>query len=180
MNGNKAFERIHKLAFVTFQLETQHNRTCPKPLVNVMATMDGVFLSFVSRFCWFFFLPPTKVLDNDINIIPPLLSQTCWAALIGILYGITMADSQAKTEIQALRGCVWHKQCLFLGNKLTFICMQGPEGEERRDRRKIRELNCVRPETPLTTALSLLLDAGVSTLPIVNQVRLHVLIITDI
>ncbi|CAK0784632.1 hypothetical protein CVIRNUC_007836 [Coccomyxa viridis] len=42
------------------------------------------------------------------------------------------------------------------------------QGEERRDRRKIRQLHTVLPTTPLTTALSLLLDAGVSVLPIID------------
>ena len=44
------------------------------------------------------------------------------------------------------------------------------QGEERRDRRKVRQLHTVQPTTPLTTALSLLLDAGVSVLPIVDAV----------
>jgi CBS domain-containing protein len=44
------------------------------------------------------------------------------------------------------------------------------QGEERRDRRKVRQLHTVQPTTPLTTALSLLLDAGVSVLPIVDVV----------
>ena len=43
------------------------------------------------------------------------------------------------------------------------------EGEERRDCRKIRQLHCVQPDTPLTAALSLLLEAGVSVLPVVDQ-----------
>ena len=46
------------------------------------------------------------------------------------------------------------------------------QGEERRDRRKIRQLHTVLPTTPLTTALSLLLDAGVSVLPIIDAVSI--------
>ena len=46
------------------------------------------------------------------------------------------------------------------------------QGEERRDRRKIRQLHTVLPTTPLTTALSLLLDAGVSVLPIIDAVSM--------
>ena len=45
-------------------------------------------------------------------------------------------------------------------------------GVERRDKRKIGELNSITPDTPLTIALSLLLDAGVSTLPVVSKVCL--------
>ena len=51
-----------------------------------------------------------------------------------------------------------------------FTCLM--QGEERRDRRKIRQLHTVLPTTPLTTALSLLLDAGVSVLPIIDAVRI--------
>lgn len=42
-------------------------------------------------------------------------------------------------------------------------------GIERRDVKKVRDLHCVRPDTPLTSALSLLLEAGVSTLPVVDE-----------
>ncbi|CAL5223035.1 g5490 [Coccomyxa viridis] len=42
------------------------------------------------------------------------------------------------------------------------------QGEERRDRRKVGQLHTVQPTTPLTTALSMLLEAGVSVLPIVD------------
>lgn len=46
-------------------------------------------------------------------------------------------------------------------------------GTERRDRRKVRQLQCIQPTTPLTAALSLLLEAGVSVLPVVDEVRLQ-------
>ena len=48
------------------------------------------------------------------------------------------------------------------------ICLA--QGEERRERRKVRQLHLVQPTTPLTTALSMLLEAGVSVLPIVDAV----------
>ncbi len=44
------------------------------------------------------------------------------------------------------------------------------QGEERRDRRKVRQLHTVQPGTPLTAALGLLLEAGVSVLPVVDMV----------
>ncbi len=44
------------------------------------------------------------------------------------------------------------------------------QGEERRDRRKVRPLHTVQPGTPLTTALGMLLEAGVSVLPVVDGV----------
>ncbi|KAK9804840.1 hypothetical protein WJX72_008237 [[Myrmecia] bisecta] len=43
------------------------------------------------------------------------------------------------------------------------------EGEERRDRRKVRPLHVVHPQTALTSALGLLLEAGVSALPVVDE-----------
>ena len=49
-------------------------------------------------------------------------------------------------------------------------CIRPAQGEERRERRKVRQLHLVQPTTPLTTALSMLLDAGVSVLPIVDVV----------
>ena len=49
--------------------------------------------------------------------------------------------------------------------------MWAPQGEERRDRRKVRRLHTVQPGTPLTGALGLLLEAGVSVLPVVDNVR---------
>ena len=49
-------------------------------------------------------------------------------------------------------------------------CICPVQGEERRDRRKVQQLHTVQPTTPLTTALSMLLDAGVSVLPIVDAV----------
>ena len=44
------------------------------------------------------------------------------------------------------------------------------QGEERRDRRQIRKMQCVRPSTPLTTALGLLLETGVTSLPVTDEV----------
>ncbi|KAK9839636.1 hypothetical protein WJX81_002159 [Elliptochloris bilobata] len=44
-----------------------------------------------------------------------------------------------------------------------------PQGSERRDWRKVRPLHTVQPGTPLTTALGLLLEAGVSVLPVVDE-----------
>ncbi|KAL3162612.1 hypothetical protein ABBQ38_008659 [Trebouxia sp. C0009 RCD-2024] len=44
-----------------------------------------------------------------------------------------------------------------------------PEGEEGRDRRQIRKMQCVRPSTALTTALGLLLETGVSSLPVTDE-----------
>ncbi len=51
-------------------------------------------------------------------------------------------------------------------------CICPAQGEERRDRRKVGQLHTVQPTTPLTTALSMLLEAGVSVLPIVDAVSL--------
>lgn len=46
----------------------------------------------------------------------------------------------------------------------------GPQhGEERKEQRKVRRLHTVLRETPLTTALGLLLEAGVSALPVVDE-----------
>ena len=45
------------------------------------------------------------------------------------------------------------------------------QGEERRDRRKLRQLHYVQPSTPLTAALSLLLEVGVSVLPVIDEVK---------
>jgi len=45
------------------------------------------------------------------------------------------------------------------------------QGEERRDCRKVRQLHYVQPNTPLTQALGLLLEAGVSVLPVIDEVR---------
>lgn len=45
------------------------------------------------------------------------------------------------------------------------------QGNERRDWRKVRPLHTVQPGTPLTTALGMLLEAGVSVLPVVDEVR---------
>ncbi len=44
------------------------------------------------------------------------------------------------------------------------------QGEERRDRRNVRVLHTVQPGTPLTIALGMLLEAGVSVLPVVDRV----------
>lgn len=44
------------------------------------------------------------------------------------------------------------------------------QGEEGRDRRQIRKMQCVRPSTALTTALGLLLETGVSSLPVTDEV----------
>lgn len=44
------------------------------------------------------------------------------------------------------------------------------QGKERRDQRKIRQLHYVQPGTPLTVALGLLLEAGVSVLPVIDEV----------
>ena len=44
------------------------------------------------------------------------------------------------------------------------------QGEERSDCRKIRQLHFVQPNTPLTQALGLLLEAGVSVLPVIDEV----------
>lgn len=44
-----------------------------------------------------------------------------------------------------------------------------PQGEERRTRRKFRPLHCVRPDTPLTAALGMLLEAGTSVMPVVDE-----------
>ena len=45
------------------------------------------------------------------------------------------------------------------------------QGNERRDWRKVRPLHTVQPGTPLTTALGMLLEAGVSVLPVVDEAR---------
>lgn len=44
-----------------------------------------------------------------------------------------------------------------------------PEGEERRDRRRVRRLHTVTLRTPLTTALRLLLESGCSSLPVLDE-----------
>ncbi|KAK9867655.1 hypothetical protein WJX84_008764 [Apatococcus fuscideae] len=44
-----------------------------------------------------------------------------------------------------------------------------PQGEERRDRRKVLPLQTVRMNTLLTTALGLLLEEGISCLPVVDE-----------
>lgn len=46
----------------------------------------------------------------------------------------------------------------------------GEQGEERRDRRKVQELRTVQMGTHLTTALGLLLEDGISCLPVVDEV----------
>ena len=46
------------------------------------------------------------------------------------------------------------------------------QGDERRDRRQVRDICSLRPSTSLTTALGLLLEAGASSLPVVDEVRL--------
>ena len=46
------------------------------------------------------------------------------------------------------------------------------QGLERRDKARVREVCTVRMDTPLTTALSMLLEAGVSALPVVDEVSL--------
>ena len=43
------------------------------------------------------------------------------------------------------------------------------QGEERKDWRKVRQMTMVRPDTPLTDVLKLLLDAGVSAVPVVDD-----------
>ncbi|KAK9791564.1 hypothetical protein WJX73_004531 [Symbiochloris irregularis] len=43
------------------------------------------------------------------------------------------------------------------------------QGLERRDKHRVREVHTVRMDTPLTTALSTLLEAGVSALPVVDE-----------
>ena len=63
----------------------------------------------------------------------------------------------------------------FLRSCKRVPCTSPMQGEERRDRRKIRQLHTVLPTTPLTTALSLLLDAGVSVLPIIDAVSIILL-----
>ena len=45
------------------------------------------------------------------------------------------------------------------------------QGEERRDRRRVRRLHTVTLGTPLTTALRLLLESGCSSLPVLDEVR---------
>ena len=45
----------------------------------------------------------------------------------------------------------------------------GAQGDERKDWRKVRQLTMVQPDTPLTDVLKLLLDAGVSAVPVVDD-----------
>ena len=45
------------------------------------------------------------------------------------------------------------------------------QGEERRDRRRVRRLHTITLRTPLTTALRLLLESGCSSLPVLDEVR---------
>ncbi len=59
----------------------------------------------------------------------------------------------------ACRGCQLHS---------SFVV----QGEERRDRRRVRRLHTVTLRTPLTTALRLLLESGCSSLPVLDEVRL--------
>ena len=47
------------------------------------------------------------------------------------------------------------------------------QGEERKDWRKVRQMTMVRPDTPLTDVLKLLLDAGVSAVPVVDDKVRH-------
>lgn len=55
------------------------------------------------------------------------------------------------------------------GQRISLLyCMQGLE---RRDRHKVREVRTVRLDTLLTSALSLLVEAGVSALPVVDEAR---------
>ena len=50
------------------------------------------------------------------------------------------------------------------------------QGDERKDWRKVRQMTMVRPDTPLTDVLKLLLDAGVSAVPVVDdKVRLAIM-----
>ncbi|KAL0043392.1 hypothetical protein WJX79_003486 [Trebouxia sp. C0005] len=44
-----------------------------------------------------------------------------------------------------------------------------PEGDERQDRRHVREIQSLRPSTSLTTALGLLLESGASSLPVIDE-----------
>lgn len=44
-----------------------------------------------------------------------------------------------------------------------------PEGDERQDRRHVREIQSLRPSTSLTTALGLLLESGASSLPVMDE-----------
>ena len=44
------------------------------------------------------------------------------------------------------------------------------KGDERQDRRHVREIQSLRPSTSLTTALGLLLESGASSLPVMDEV----------
>ena len=75
------------------------------------------------------------------------------------------------TSVRARTWTCWVRNLQSLG-MVSLPLMIGAlqrEGEERRDCRKVRQLHCVQPDTPLTAALSLLLEAGVSVLPVVDQ-----------
>ena len=89
--------------------------------------------------------------------------------------------TQVKPPYACLADCaasLWNDLCLRSACQGETVQVQAcpytnlMQGEERRDRRKIRQLHTVLPTTPLTTALSLLLDAGVSVLPIIDAVSM--------
>jgi len=51
------------------------------------------------------------------------------------------------------------------------------KGDERQDRRQVREIHSLRPSTYLTTALGLLLESGASSLPVIDEVIITTIII---
>ena len=61
-------------------------------------------------------------------------------------------------------------QTLLLLDGLNCSCVSFVQGEERRDRRRVRRLHTVTLRTPLTTALRLLLESGCSSLPVLDEV----------
>jgi hypothetical protein len=67
--------------------------------------------------------------------------------------------------------CQARQRSAALVRPLRSVCLarRAQQGRERRDRRKVRPLNTVGPGTPLTVALTMLLEAGCSALPVVDD-----------
>ena len=59
--------------------------------------------------------------------------------------------------------------------KLSFLFFL--KGDERQDRRHVREIQSLRPSTSLTTALGLLLESGASSLPVMDEVIIITVIV---
>ena len=71
--------------------------------------------------------------------------------------------------MQPHRPATGHGACNMV--QLSTAFMSYVQGEERRDRRRVRRLHTVTLGTPLTTALRLLLESGCSSLPVLDEVR---------